>query len=108
MKKTLETKLVTTAILDSAKSKLRWAISNCISKDKLIDLWGYMQNARDDLFVLSTIFFCEDEHYMDKEIKKIRSKLLYPIDYDNALQTAKECLNEINELEYSINKELEA
>lgn len=108
MKKTLNTKVVTTAILDRAKGKLRWAISNCISKDNLIDLWRYMQNVRDDLFVLSTIFFFEDEHYMDNEIEKIRSKLLYPIDFDKTLQTAKECLNEIKDLEHSINKELEA
>ena len=65
-----------------------------------------MQEAKETLYILETIFFCDDDIATANKINKICKKMS-ATDLEEARQIAKESYEEIRKLEYEINKSLE-
>jgi hypothetical protein len=107
MKKTISTKSVTSTLLDGAKSKLDMAIKLAAMTRNFLEAWKVMQDAKQELFHLETIFYCEREYAMINEIKDIYTILENSINTDEICQVSKECYAKIIELENFIAEELE-
>jgi hypothetical protein len=109
MKKQINTSVVVTTILASVKAKLHLAINFAeITSINLPCARLYMERAEEQLFLLETIFYCEQESAIETRIKDFRIKLTKEIfDLGSNIQVSKECLEAINNLEYDIEKELE-
>lgn len=109
MKNKINTSVVVTTILASVKAKLHLAINFAeITSINLPCARLYMERAEEQLFLLETIFYCEQESAIATRIKAFRIKLTKEtFDLGNNIQVSKECLEAINNLEYDIAKELE-
>ena len=109
MKNKINTSVVVTTILASVKAKLHLAINFAeITSINLPCARLYMERAEEQLFLLETIFYCEQEFAIATRIKAFRIKLTEEIfDLGSNIQVSKECLEAINNLEYDIAKELE-
>lgn len=109
MKKYLRTKAVSSIILDSAKSKLNLAIKFVESSaTDFVVAWNILQKAKNDLYLLETIFYCERENAIVDRIKNISIKLAKSaIALRDISPVAKECYKAIKDLEYDITKELD-
>lgn len=100
MKKNISTMVITTVILDSAKSKLNMAINHSLNK---IIAWEWMQKAKNDLFLLETIFYCEKEYEMERKVYAIRKKLADTKgDDDDVKQVSEACYHAIKGLDQEI------
>lgn len=109
MKKHIRTKAVSFVILDSAKSKLNLAIKFVESSaTDFVVAWNILQKAKNDLYLLETIFYCEQEFVISYKIKSIclnlsiNAKCLADIS-----PVARACDQSIKDLECYITKELE-
>lgn len=109
MKKHIRTKAVSSIILDSAKSKLNLAIKFVESSaTDFVVAWNILQNAKNDLYLLETIFYCERENAIVDRIKNISIKLAKSaIALSDISPVAKECYQAIKDLECDITKELD-
>lgn len=109
MKKQFTTDGVTTTILDSAARKINVAIKQ--AKDGIADFdiaQQFLEQAKKDLYLLESIFFCEQEPLMAIRVKEIYVKLTTGvIVWDDVLPVGTECFGMIRKLEYDIVKELE-
>jgi hypothetical protein len=107
MKKTINTKSVTSTLLDAAKFKLDCAIKLAVSSKNFIKAWTLMQEAKQEMYHLERIFYCEQEDAMVDKIKAVYTKLAASVIFGEICQISKECYADLIELENFIAEELE-